>query len=240
MIFNPPFIKKLVKAGEPVTAQAWNDIVSGVGQVHEYLEATEASALRVQVAAAGADPGSVRVTAVRDGISFEAVGPVAPGTEHVFAGLKPGSYALRAEAPGFDPTTRNATVPTTDVQSLTLTKKAAFMPLVFGQELQTALTGLKNLGVAVARIVDVTGVDVPTANPGAQYNSAKVLMQFPQPGVPVAPGESAQLVVSASLQVESSIEIPPLTGLSLAEAQKALEGLGLVLGKVVTKQKAAQ
>jgi beta-lactam-binding protein with PASTA domain len=240
MIFNPPFIKKLVNAGEPVTAQAWNDIVNGLGQVHGYLETTEATALRVQVTATGIDPAAVRVTAVREGISFEAVRPVAPLTQHVFAGLRPGSYAVRAEAPGFDPASQNVTVPTADVQAITLAKKGAFMPMVFGQELQAALAALQNLGIAVARIMDVTGVDVPTANPGAQFNSARVLMQFPLSGAPVAPGESAHLVVSASLQVESSIEIPPLTGLTLAEAQKALEGLGLVLGKVVTKQRQAQ
>ena len=240
MIFNPPFIKKLVNAGEPVTAQAWNDLVNGLGQVHNYLETTEATALRVQVTATGIDPSAVRVTAVREGISFEAVRPVAPLTQHVFAGLRPGAYALRAEAPGFDPASQNVSVPAADVQSVTLTRKGALMPMVFGQELQAALAALQNLGIAVARIMDVTGVDVPTANPGAQYNSAKVLMQFPLVGAPVAPGENAQLVVSASLQMESSIEIPSLTGLTLAEAQKALEGLGLVLGKVVTKQRQAQ
>jgi len=36
--------------------------------------------------------------------------------------------------------------------------------------------------------------------------------------------------------VEASIEVPSLAGLTLTEAQKALESVGLVLGKVVTKQ----
>jgi beta-lactam-binding protein with PASTA domain len=45
-----------------------------------------------------------------------------------------------------------------------------------------------------------------------------------------------QLVISAALQVEPAIEVPSLAGLTLPEAQKALEGIGLVLGKVTTLQ----
>lgn len=239
MIFNPPFIKKLASAGEPVTAQGWNDIVNGLGQVHTHLESTEATALKVQVTTAGVDLSSVRVTAVRDdGIAIDAVAPVPPGTAHMFAGLRPGAYALRVEAPGFNPATLNVTAPEAAVQNVALTANGAFMPQVFGQVLSDALATLAGRQIAVARILDVTGTDVPTANPGAQYASARVLMQVPYAGNPVPTGQSVQLVIAAALQAQSSVEIPPLTGLSLAEAQKALEGLGLVLGKVLTKQAA--
>jgi hypothetical protein len=240
MIFDPPFIKKLASAGEPLTAQAWNDIVNALAQVHTHLESTEASALRVQIAGAGIDLGTVRVTAVRDdGIAVDAVAPVPPDTRHSFAGLRPGAYTLRVEAPGYQGATLNVTVPDAAVQNVPLTKSGAFMPEVFGLELQQALALLANEQIAVARILDVTGTDVPTANPGAQFNSARVLMQFPLVGTPVPVGQSVQLVIAALLQAQSSVEIPPLTGLSLAEAQKALEALGLVLGKVTTKQSAA-
>lgn len=240
MIFNPPFIKKLASAGEPLTAQAWNDIVNALGQVHVHLESTEASALKVQISAAGIDLAGVRVTAVRDdGIAVDAVAPVPPGTQHTFAGLRPGAYTLRAEAPGYQAASANVTVPDANVQNLPMTRSGAFMPLVFGQTLQEALAALANQQIAVSRILDVTGTDVPTANPGAQYNSSRVLVQLPLQGTPVPTGQSVQLVVAALLQAQSSVEIPPLTGLTLAEAQKALEGLGLVLGKVVTKQSQA-
>ncbi len=237
MIFDPPFIKKTVNPGEPLTAQAWNDIVNALSQVHLHLENTEATALRVQVSAAGADLRSVRVTAVRDdGVAIEAVAPVPPSTQHVFAGLRAGSYQLRVEAAGFQVATAPMTAPDTTVQAVTLTPAGAFMPALFGLELQEALAGLGGAQIAVQRVLDVTGADVAPANPGAQYNSSRVLMQFPQPGTPVLTGQGVQLVVAAVLQAQSSIEIPSLTGLSLPEAQKALESLGLVLGKVVTKQ----
>ena len=237
MIFNPPFIKKLVNAGEPVTAQAWNDIVNALGQVHTHLESTEATALKVQVTTAGGNPASVRVTALRDdGIAIDAVAPVPPGTEHVFAGLRPGTYSLRVEAAGYQAATVNVTVPDANVQNVTLTASGAFMPPVFGLELQETLAALSNSQIAVGRILDVTGTDVPTANPGAQYNGSLVLMQFPLAGTAVPTGQSVQLVIAAVLAAQASIEIPSLIGLTLPEAQKALESLGLVLGKVISKQ----
>jgi hypothetical protein len=114
------------------------------------------------------------------------------------------------------------------------------MPLVLGQTLQASLATLSNVNIKVQRVLDVTGRDVPPANPGADYNDQPVLVQFPDPGKPVPPADSALLVVAAALRVEASIEMPSLAGLSLAEAQKALEGLGLVLGRVVSKQQTPQ
>jgi len=237
MIFDPPFIKKLATAGEPLTAQAWNDMANALAQVHTHLESTEATALKVQVTTAGVDLSTVRISAIRDdGIAIDAVTPVPPGTQHTFAGLRPGAYALRIDAPGFQSATLNVTAPEAAVQNVALVANGAFMPQVFGMVLLDALAVLSTAQIAVARILDVTGTDVPTANPGSQYNSARVLMQVPYAGNPVPTGQSVQLVIAAALEAQASVEIPPLTGLSLAEAQKALEGLGLVLGKVVTKQ----
>lgn len=237
MIFEPPFIKKLANPGEPVTAQAWNDLVTGLGQVHTFLENTEATALRVQVSASGADLAQVRVSALRaDGIAFDAVPPLPPSTQHMFPGLRPGSYTLQVSAAGFQPASASVTVPDPAVQAVALTPSGAFMPAVFGLTLAEALAALANRQIAVARVLDITGSDVPVANPGSEYAGARVLMQLPLEGSAVPVGQQVQLVISATLAAQASVEIPPLTGLTLAEAQKALEGLGLVLGTVVTKQ----
>ncbi|MEJ8849529.1 PASTA domain-containing protein [Variovorax rhizosphaerae] len=237
MIFDPPFIKTLVNPGEPVTAESWNDIVTALSQVHLHLEATEATALKVQVTNPGIDLASVRVSAIRaDGVAVDAVAPVAPSTQHIFSGLSAGSYALSVAAPGYQTATAAITAPDATVQNVALTPSGAFMPGVFGLTLQEALATLNNALISVSRVLDVTGTDVPTANPGAQYSSSRVLMQLPDAGSAVPTGQSVQLVIAAVLAPQPSIEIPPLTGLTLAEAQKALESLGLVLGKVVTKQ----
>jgi beta-lactam-binding protein with PASTA domain len=63
-----------------------------------------------------------------------------------------------------------------------------------------------------------------------------VLAQLPLAGEFVPPSVSAQLVVAASLVAEAAVEMPSLVGLTQTEAQKALENIGLVLGKVVIKQ----
>ena len=240
MILNPPFIKKTVLAGDPVTAQAWNDIVNAMSAVYNHIEASEASSVKVQIANTGIDLDSVRVTATRDnGISTEAVRPVPPSTMHTFAGLAPGSYLIRAEAPGFTAASVSVVVAGSgqlDTQIITLTKLGSFMPLTFGMTLTTALAKLSALSIAVSNVVDVTGTAVPVANPGAAYGESLVLMQFPAAGLPVAPGESVQLVISAALTAEASIEMPSLTGLTLAEAGKALEALGLKVGKSFTKK----
>lgn len=240
MKLNPPFIKMTVQAGDPLAAQAWNDVVIAVDTLFTFIEASEAASVKVQIANAGIDLGSVRVTATRDdGISTEAVNPVGDGTLHTFPGLKPGAYKLRAEAPGFAPASVDVVVPPDGnlaTQNITLATLGAFMPALFGQELATALTQLGQLGIAVSNILDVTGTVVPVASPGSAYNQSLVLLQLPGQGQPVAPGDSAQLVISAALQAEASIEMPSLAGLTFAEASKALEALGLKVGKSFTKQ----
>ncbi|MBX3670451.1 MAG: hypothetical protein KF778_18780 [Rhodocyclaceae bacterium] len=239
MKLEPPFIKTTVQPGDPLTAQAWNDIVNAMAAVYAFLEATEASAVKVQIANAGIDLASVRVTATRDdGISSEAVRPIAPATLHMFPGLRPGNYKLRAEAPGFDAASMDVVVPADgllETQNLTLTAKGAFMPNVFGITLAEALAQLDTLAIAVNNVLDVTGTAVPVAKPGAQFAQSLVLMQYPPAGIPLAPGEAAQLVISAALQAEASIEMPSLVGLTFAEASKALEAIGLKVGKSLSK-----
>lgn len=235
-----PFTPKEVKAGEPVTAQAWNVIVKAIGALTQYLETSEATGLRVRVTNSDADPRLVRVTATRDdGFTAQAVAPIPPGTEHVFGALPPGAYTLRAEAEGFDPATASVTIPSANTVSLTMAKRGAKMPLIFGATLSTALTTLKSSGINVSRILDVVGRDVAPANPDPEYVDAAVLVQIPAFGEFVAPEATVQLVVAAALQTESAIEMPSLVGLTQSEAQKALESIGLVLGKIVVKQKSA-
>lgn len=240
MKLNPPFIKTTVQAGDPLTAQAWNDVINAVGAIYDHIDTTEASSVKVQVAAPNLSLSLVRVTATRDDISVEAVRPVPPSTLHTFPGLPPGNYKIRAEAAGFDPATLDLTVAATGpppIQTITLTKKGSFMPMVFGLTLANALAQLSALNITVSEVLDVTGTAVPPTKPGTAQGQALVLTQFPIAGVPLAPGDPAQLLISAALTPEVSIEVPSLTGLTLAEASKALEALGLKIGKTSTGTK---
>lgn len=232
-----PYVPKEVKAGEPVTAKGWNEIVKAVLALAQYLETSEATSLKVKVTNADADPLRTRVTAVRDdGLSAEAVAPVNPGGDFLFGALKPGSYTVRASAPGFEEVSAPVTIPSGTAVSLTMKASAVKMPSVFGLELPAALATLKTAQVNVSRVVDVAGRDVAPANPGAEYSTAPVLVQLPAEGEYVQPSMTAQLVVAAPLVAEAAVEMPSLVGLTQTEAQKALENIGLVLGKVVVKQ----
>ncbi len=239
MILNPPFTKTNVQPGDPMTAQAWNDVVNAVAAIYQHIETSGAAVVKVQVSGPNLNPATARVTATRsDGVVIEAVRPVTD-TLHSFPGLSAGSYMIRAEAPGFEPTTTAlavdaATPPAT--QNIALTRRGNFMPFVFGQKLTDALAQLGSLTINVNQVLDVTGASVPVANPGPEFGGSLVLMQFPPPGVPVAAGEFAQLLISASLSVEASIEMPSLAGLTLLEATRALEAVGLKVGKTTTRR----
>jgi hypothetical protein len=232
-----PYVPKEVKAGEPVTAQGWNEIVKAVVAITQYLETSEATSLKVKVTNADADPRQTRVTATRDdGLIAEAVAPITASEEFMFGALKPGSYTVRASAPGFEAASVPVTIPSSATISLTMKAAAVKMPPVFGLELPAALATLKTAQINVARVVDVAGRDIAPANPDAEYNKAPVLAQLPFAGEYVTPSMTAQLVVAAALTAEAAIEMPSLIGLTQTEAQKALENIGLVLGKVVVKQ----
>jgi hypothetical protein len=232
----PPFVAREVRAGEPVTAQGWNDIVRAVVDLRAFIEATSGSTLEVRVAGTELDLAVLRVSAIAvDGGVTDAVAPVPPGEGFTFVDLRPGAYTIRASAPGFTPATAAATVPATSPVTVSLARSAPPMPAVFGQTLEQALAALRTAGIVPSRVVDITGREVPPANPSAEFGASLVLVQVPDPGVPVATNVGAQLVVSAALEVEPTIEMPSLAGLTLVEARRVLDELGLVLGNVQTR-----
>jgi len=230
-----PFTAREARAGEPVTAQAWNDIVRAVVDIRAFIEATTGARLEVRVAGPPAG-AAVRVSAIAgDGAVTDAAAPVPPGEGFTLLDLLPGSYTVRAEAPGFTPATAAVTVPAAAPVTLTLARSAPAMPALFGQTLGQALTALQTAGIVPSRVVDITGREVPPANPGAEFGDSLVLVQLPDPGEPVSASTGAQLVISAALEVEATVEMPSLAGLTLNEARRVLDELGLVLGRVTTR-----
>lgn len=235
-----PFIKHTVRPGEPLTAQAWNDIVEGIDGAYQYLQST-LHVVRVRVTNVGLDPGSVRVTATREGAPpAEAVRPVAPERDHILSRLDQGAWTITAQAPGFAAAT--ATVNISDAgettQEMALTASAPIMPDLFGDTLESSLDQLSTLGIPVTRLLDFTGRELAAAATVKENPDAPVLVQWPAVGTPVSGGQGIGLVVALPLQTEAAVEVPSLSGLTQQEAQKALESIGLVLGKVQFLQKA--
>ena len=232
------FTAKQVSPGEPITSEAWNELVSGIKSLNQFVLANQSTALKVQLSNVDIALNSVRVTALRDdGWLAEAVAPVDGDSLFVFASLPPGAYVIMANAPGYKASNANVTIPSDDPVKLTLEQNGAFMPNLVGVELASALAILDDKGISVGRLIDVVGRELPPAKPTSEYANQPILMQLPDPGDAVPPEGKVQIVVSAALQVDDSVEIPPLTGLTLTEARKALEAIGLKLGTVENRQK---
>lgn len=233
-----PFIKTLVEPGEPLTAQAWNDIVDAVDVLHQFL-ASRQHVVRVRITNPGIDREQVRVVATRaEGAPVAAVAPVPPGTDHLLAGLEAGAWTIVARAPGFEPASAPVTVEgdgETTVE-LAMVRLGAPMPDLFGQTLRQAADTLDEAGIPLIRVLDFTGRDLPPSTPDPDDAEAPVLVQWPAPGTTVATSGGARLVIATPVAVEQGVEVPSLAGLTQAEAQRALEAVGLVLGRVTTLQ----
>jgi hypothetical protein len=230
-----PFNATHVNPGQPLTAQAWNDVVDAIDGAYQYLQATRHT-VEVQVTNPELQQGglleTVRVTAVRAGSApVEAVRPTVPGGPHVISGLEPGAYTVQVEALGY---TRQ-TVPVTVGSDADLKVTAAlapvgtFMPDLFGLSLHDAKAQLAQKQITLSRLLDCNGNDM--APSATDFDGTPVLVQSPMAGVYLPPGTPARLVVGVPQKVESGVEVPSLAGLTASEAQKALESIGLILGK---------
>jgi len=232
------FVKKPVKPGEPLTAQGWNDVLDGVDQLYQFIAATR-HALRVTITNAEIDPERVRVSAGRAaGAPVEAVRPIPPSKQHTLSGLEAGAWTVTAELAGYQTATAavNIADPGESSIEMALAKVGNFMPDLFGATLADARKALANAGVPLVRVLDFTGRDLPPAQSDAQSDSAPVLVQWPPAEAALPPGGGARLVIAVPIQVEPAVAVPVLTSLTEQEARKALEAIGLVLGKVTIAQ----
>jgi hypothetical protein len=223
------FARTHVAPGEPVTADAWNALVDGLFEAQSVLKAAGATA-RVRITAQGLDPARVRVTATREGAPpAEAIRPIAPDTSFVFPRLPEGAYVVRAEAPGFNPAQGALTVTADgkaapDPLELALTASREVMPRLLGEKLPAALALIPKVP---ARIVDVSGRDLPRTGFDPSYADKPVLMQWPLPGELAPPaGADAHLVVAAAVSAQTA-QVPNLSNMTLSQATAALQQAGL-------------
>jgi hypothetical protein len=222
------FKKNNVNPGEPVTAQAWNDIVDTLFEVQTILSA-EARRVRVKVSrpTPGFDLSRVRVVAVQDGFAVaEAVPPIDPGDEHVFATLKEGAYTLSATAPGFAVTSAPLTIThgvEPPVVAVALTASLTPMPNVLGLKLPAATSAL---GALRPTLLDVGGKTLPFTGFDVSYNDSLVLAQWPDAGEPASTTGGFLLV---SVKQTKFVTMPDLVGKSVSEAKALLKTLNLTL-----------
>ncbi len=234
-----PFIKKTVKPGEPLTAQAWNELSDAIDAMRQFLAAT-LHTVRVTITNTGLDLEHVRVTASREsGPPVEAVRPIPPGKDHIISELDAGAWTITAETAGYETATQVVNIVDAGETSIQMGLQLAgkFMPDLFGATLATARTVLGAQTITIARVIDFNGRDLPPTQSDPEIDNAPVLVQWPPPNSAMPPDGAARLVIATPVKIEASIAVPALTSMTQQEARKALESIGLVLGKVTFAQR---
>jgi hypothetical protein len=229
-----------VTAGEPVTAQGWNGIVTGLTSLYEAVIALGGASLDVTVTGAGAAAGDVHVALpeavvvaepLGDGRPVRALPPFGARTAHLLVGLTDGPWRLHVQADGFAVQTRDVTLPSVDPVAVDLASAGVVVPDLFGVSLQAALDQVRSLGIDADLVLDTTGREVSRTALPPEYVDTPVLAQLPAAGAVVATGTGrVRLVVASALRREPVVTMPSLIGLTLGEAQDVLERVGLHLG----------
>jgi hypothetical protein len=228
-----------VKAGDPVTAQAWNTIVTGVGDLYDAVLAFGHGVLDVSVrfngdAVTGAQV--VAVPATGDLTPIEAVQLYGTVMTYTVVGVTAGQWHVFVEAPGFQSQTQDVTIPASGPLVFNLVAAGVVVPDLFGVTAQDALTQLSALNLNVDVILDVLGHEVPKTSLPPQYQNQPILDQLPPAGTVVDPtAQRLRLVVATALDQSLVVTMPSLVGLSYDEVASVLDGLGLKVGKTTVQ-----
>lgn len=239
----------VVTAGEPVTAQGWNAIVSGLTTLYDAVIALGGETLDVAVtrmvgtgSSATAKPlptADVLAEPLGEGHAVRALPPFGTHTAHLLGGLTGGSWRVHVQAPGFTSEIREVTIPRAEPLAVTLTVNGVETPDLFGTSLRGALDKLRALGIDADLILDTTGREVSRVAVPAEYVDAPILAQLPAAGVVLPSGTGrVKLVVSSALRRDPVVTMPSLAGLTLSEAQQALGKLGLRVGTTTFRETA--
>lgn len=224
--------------GKPITAQAWNDVTAALGVLFDAVNALGGTTVSVQVASNGQPVPGAQVLAVPNGEGrpVTAVPPYPGVLAHTVTGVTEGGWTLHVSAPGFVSQAITVTVPTSAVVSVNLVQAGVVMPDLFAMPASQALTALAGAGISVDLVLDAAGQELPKTSLPPGSANVPVIAQEPVAGsvVDTSTGR-ARLVLAASFQQESVVVMPNLSGLSLSEATKALEGLGLKVGTTTIK-----
>jgi hypothetical protein len=228
-----------VKPGQPVTAQGWNEIVSGLGDLYDAVLAFGTGTVEVRVVSGEQplqDATVVAAPLTGGGPPVAGLPPHGDVSSFVLAQLTPGAWRVFVRAPGFKAQTVDVTVPVKAPVVVSLALAGVRVPDLFGVGAQAAFAQLAAAKLSVDLIFDVLGREVARSPLPAQYQNRPILAQLPAAGTVVDPAtQRLRLVVAAALEQTPVVTMPSLIGLSLGEVNTVLNQLGLVLGTVTTR-----
>lgn len=228
-----------VNPGEPVTAQGWNTILDGVGDLFDAVLAFGQGTLEVSVLfnsnpVLGAQV--IAVPATGDLTPIAAVPLYGTVTSYSIVGVTAGQWHVFVSAPGFQSQTQDVTIPTASPLVVNLLSAGVAVPDLFGVTAQDALTQLAGINLDIDVILDVLGHEVPKTSLPPQYQNQPILDQFPPAGTVVDPtSQRLRLVVATALDQAPVVTMPSLVGLSYDEVASVLDGLGLKVGKTTVQ-----
>jgi hypothetical protein len=225
-----------VSAGQPVTAQGWNAVLSAVGALYDGVNALGTEQVTVNVTAGGRPVPNATVVAVpTSGPPVLAVPPHGTDTGYRLTELVVGSYTVLVSAPSHAAIAPISITVPRGALAVSLTATTFAMPSVIGSAASAAITALANAGVTIDLVLDVFGETVTHTSLPPARQSAKVLVQHPIAGAPVDAATRARLVLSALPEVQETVQVPPIMGLTFEEARRLLNEVGLDIGRVMTR-----
>jgi hypothetical protein len=223
-----------VSAGQPVTAQAWNAVLSAIGALYDAVLAFGTASIDVNLTGPSGPVTSATVIAVpTTGAPVIAVPPRAGGTSFTLTNLRDGAWTVHVTAHGFNAVQVPLTVPHDGALPINLTASTKTMPDLLGKTASAALDDLGTAAIQLDAIYDVTGDDVNKTTLPANRAGSLVLFQFPLPGEQVvAATAKTRLVLSAEPEAAQITTVPNLKGATLTQLQTLLAQAGLKLGKI--------
>jgi hypothetical protein len=233
---KPPLVT--VEPGRPITAQGWNAIVDALSALYDAVLAFGSGAITVSVQADGQPVAGAQVVAepVGEGQPVDGLPLFGTRTTYLVTGVSDGAWRLHVSAPGFAPQVIEVTVPVTDPVTVNLALSGTVVPDLFGLPLQAALSAIGAANLDVDVILDALGAEISRTQVPAEAQNSPVLVHFPEPGSVIDPATTRlRLVVAAAVREEPIVTVPSLVGLTQAEAARALEKIGLRLGKITVR-----
>jgi hypothetical protein len=227
-----------VEPGRPITAQGWNEIVDALGALYDAVLAFGSGTLAISVQADGSVVDGVEVVAepLAEGQPIEALPLFGTRTTYLVTGVTDGAWRVHVSAPGFTSQVVDATVPAAAPVTVNLVRAGVAVPDLFGQPLTSALAAMRAAGLEADLLIDAMGDEISRSQVPAEYQNQPILAQLPPAGTVVdAAVVRLRLVVAAAVRSDPVVTVPSLIGLTQAEATRALEKLGLRLGKITVR-----
>lgn len=235
MALTKPAITQAVP-GEPITAQAWNEVVGGVDELFDAVLAIGTGLAEVEVVDDGAPVKGAVVIAepLGEGNPVVAVPPFGGRSSHSVVGVNPGNWRLHITADDYQNEIREVELPLNERLVVQVTPLGSATPDLFGISVGEAITMLGGGKNIVERVIDTLGHELsPFAIPEDQLSSP-VLFQQPEAGTTMTPEIRVRLVIAAPVQRKTTVTMPSLVGLEYDEVVEVLDRLGLRVGKTET------